>query len=638
MTGKAGILPAESEMERGLRLIELEPEESNDPRRPALRPALFGFSARLRRLLSAGRWSERARSLRAARRFEALGPLLLRLGLPDAASSALAETGDSRCGEARGEALAGSGRFEAAAAEFEGALSRRPRSFWPRLWLYECRLRSGDRKDALRHWEAARELRPSSPWPSLARGKRGDLGDLRRAASLAPGAGPARLLLGWALLDSGRPRAAAVELAAGLRRAPGARWALILAARASLVCGDAPAARAAFEAALVTEPSLSPAPRARRLGEPASPDLRSLDAALRGGGEAWLYAWRGQLHFDQLRPEEALADLRRAAALDPSCGWSRALLARAQSLWLGRGDGIEELTRAAADSPKMAWIALWRGMLRERTGDRLGAGRDFERSARAAPAYGLARGWRGWHRVENGDPVGGLSDLDAAAELDPSYGLFFEKRRRALWRRGRAEDAYADMECAVRRECRFGWAEGPGEDALRRARAELSRRLKAHPDDGKARAWRGESRLRSGDPAGALEDLGESGESRGGIPWARAWRGEALLALGRPGPALDEIDASLAREPHDARARGARARALIARGRYPEALRDLDRVIEADFGAAWAYLERGRLRLRRGLRRGAEDDLRRALVLDRRMNEARSLLAEAGAVRHAGGR
>jgi tetratricopeptide (TPR) repeat protein len=592
----------ESDRERAWRLLELDPEESLG----APRVSLLRFASTLRRRLSRGRFSSQARRAAGAARAR----LMLRLGLPDAAV-------DAADAEVRGEALVAAGRPAEAVAALAGT-----QSFWGRLWLAEALRRTGDARGAARASAAARRQRPSSPWPLLVSGRADRPTDLDRALVLAPQEPWALLARGWRRLDAGRAGEAEIDLTAGLARAKGNKWGLVLRARARLLLGRFEEARTDLEAALALDPDLGSSRRAWRPGDERGPELRALDAAIAGRpGEGWLRAWRGQLDYDALRPETALDDLRRAVALDPSCGWARAFLARAESLWLGTEAAERELARAFADAPACGWILLWRGLLRARRGDAAGAGRDYASAASRHPGYALARGWLGNRRRELGNLKEALAELDVAAELDPSYGFHFERRRRTLWRLGRHAAAFEDMALAVRRESRFRWADGGRPEDLARAEAELTARLAEAPGDADARAWRGETRLAAGDLAGAREDLVGSL-----APWPRAWRAELLLASADAEGALREADASLAGDPSYARAWGAKARALASLGRGRAAIAALDRVTELDFGAAWAYCERGRLRLAAGRRGAAAADLRRALALDRGMDEARRLL------------
>jgi len=618
----------ESDRERALRLLELDPE----PGLGAPRSSLLRFAPALRRRLSRGRFAAAARRLlgRAGTELER-GRLLLRLGIGDAAVGPLAsaeEEGGAEASELLGEALACADRPGEALSALDRALTRDAGRFWARLWRAECLRRLGSPRAAAKELAAARLLRPRSPWPLLLRGRADAPRALDEAAALAPLEPWTRLMSGWRALDAGHGVRAEAELTKGLARAPSCKWGFVLRARARLGLGRIEAARLDMEAALAFDPEIGGALRAWRPGDAPAADMRALDAAIAARpGEGWLRAWRGQLHYDALRPERALDDLRRAVALDPACGWARALRARAESLWLGGGDPQEEFSRAFADSPGCGWILSWRGLHRARSGDGAGAGRDYAAAVSRHPYYALAYGWRSGRRLELGDARGALADLDAGAELDPSYGFHFERRRRLLWSRGLAEAAYEDMACAVRREGRFRWAVASRPRELDRAVAELDARLILKPGDDWARAWRGETRLAAGDSAGAGADLDAAVAAAPAEPWRRAWRAEVRLATGDMSGALADADFAIALDSRCARAWAARARALKSAGGTLACLDALQRVTELDFGAAWAYVERGRLLLSLGRRRDAARELRRALVLDPRGAEARRLLA-----------
>lgn len=615
--------------ETALRLLEWDPEESLG----APRSSLLGFSRLPRREAGLGSWSVLSRRwLGHPDKDLERGLLLLRLGLPDAAVSPLeraAADGEAGASELLGEALAGAGRLESALATLERAVAARPDRLWARLWLAECLRRTGRPRDASRARAEIRRRWPDSPWPALAAGRAGDARELARGAALAPREAWARLALGWSLLERGQSAAAEAELSAGLARAPERRWALVLRARARLERGAFESSRSDLEAVLRLGPDLGSARRAWREGDARDAERRALDRAIaRRPDEGWVRAWRGQLGFDALRPEAALDDLRRGVALDPACGWARAFLARAEGVW--RGEAREdEMTRAFGDAPDCGWILLWRGLLRSRGGDAAGAGRDFAAAAKSRPDHALARGWLAERRRALGDLGGALVEGDAACELDPGYGLHFDRRRRTLWSLGRADSAFEDMELAVRREGRLRWARGRGAAEAAGAAAELSAFLEKRPGHAGALAWRGETRLESGDAAGALADLDAALALRPGAARPRAWRAELLLSRGELGAALVEADAASACEPGYARAWGAKARAAAALGLVRPALEAYGRAIELDFGAAWAYVERARLLLSAGRRREALSDLERARALDPRGEAAAGLLARA---------
>jgi len=230
-----------------------------------------------------------------------------------------------------GETLFKSGRFEAAAREFELARPASPRQTWaPRL--VRGRADGGARAACAADHDAAVAARPRSAWPLVLRarlrledgadGRLDALADLERALVLAPRHPWARAWRGEALVLSGEAAAGLRDLDAALRARPGHAPFLALRAEARLALGDAAGA------------------------------ARDASAAIEGGaGAGRLYALRGKARAARGDAAGAEADLAEAVLRGPKLPeWhlERARLLRALGRPLEARDDLEAARRLEA--------------------------------------------------------------------------------------------------------------------------------------------------------------------------------------------------------------------------------------------------------------------------------------------------
>ncbi len=253
-------------------------------------------------------------------------------------------------------------------------------------------------------------------------------GLLRRAALQAPGSALLEPELD-ALAEAGSPveaaRHAERRRASAAGPAERAYWAL-RAAEAWTAAGDAPAARAAVDAALGEAPGSLPALRAARAAAEARGDLAAARALLRSEASALqdrhaaasAFFQAGALSERLGDPEDAALDYRLAAELDPL---DAAPLDRLEALRAGTGAADllaarEARARAERDPVRAAeaWLAV----------------------ARAALAG------------EAGAP-GALAALDRAVESHPGAAAARELRARLRAAEGRAGEAVLDYEAAL---------------------------------------------------------------------------------------------------------------------------------------------------------------------------------------------
>lgn len=418
----------------------------------------------------------------------------------------------------------------------------------------------------------------------------GRLGRWRRAARVLTEAvrGPEdslpRLLLGLALLRSGRPQEALTELdrASGELELAAVHW---LRASACWSVGDSAGMRAGVDSAMrlfseldSMEPLLGSALRADSANRiPSERTLRLLGRAIKrltGPAKAWALVVRAETFRRPqfLEYEQAVALLKEAAALEPGAGWIQAYLGRALEHAGDAAGALEAFDRAVTLEPGCGWSRAWRGQLRRRRQDP-GALPDLDLAARLAPEYPFVHAWRGGALRTAGRLEEAVRELELAIRLEPMYEWSYAELSLALKDQGRYPEAARFLAEAHEREPKFVWARRDDAGACGEALAELDRALTLHPGDPFLRAWRAWLRI-GGQPAAAAQDLAS----------ARDCAFEVYV----------------------------RAEAEAASGRNARAMRLLDRAV--GLKAAAAYLgARGILRWRTGDLRGAVKDLERAV-------------------------
>ena len=352
-----------------------------------------------------------------------------------------------------------------------------------------------------------------------------------------------------------------------------------------------------------------------------------LDFAARSDASwPWVHVTRSELARKRRRYEEAIAHLRRAVEASGRAPWSLALLGRAQAVYRYKKEGLANLAAALRKDPLMGWAWGWRGEIHRRLGRFAAARRDLDRSLALDPDYPWSWAWRGGVRRLMGDAAGAQADLDEAITLQEHYPWAFGERSRARRSLGDIPGAMDDLVQAVRRDQKYRWVEHPTQAAA--ARAALEKRLAAHPRDGRAWAWLGQTLADAGDAAGAERALRRAvallgrGEMRG---WARAWLGEAILKRGGAAAALPVLSAASREAPGYSPAHAWRGGALALLGRREEAEEALSRAVALDPRSAWTWAWRAELRAARGDKAAARADLDEALNLDPHYADARRL-------------
>jgi tetratricopeptide (TPR) repeat protein len=139
----------------------------------------------------------------------------------------------------------------------------------------------------------------------------------------------------------------------------------------------------------------------------------------------------------------------------------------------------------------------------------------------------------------------------------------------------------------------------------------------ASPRSAWALAWRGESRIQAGDPAGGLGDVDRALKRNPRLAWALAWRGEALIRLGRLSEAEAALEKSLRLDPGYGRAYAWRGRLRQLQGRHEAAVRDFEKAVgDALIEYSWLYFWKAEAEAALGWTAKALGDARTAASLE----------------------
>jgi tetratricopeptide (TPR) repeat protein len=312
-----------------------------------------------------------------------------------------------------------------------------------------------------------------------------------------------------------------------------------------------------------------------------------------------IYFARGQVYREQKDPDRALANYRRAVALDP------------RSV-----DAQHELAELLAE-----------------LGDDAGAVAAYGRAIALAPGYvDLHRG-RAWSLEATGKWEAAIGDYDRILELTPEDHDARFCRALCVHRTGRAREAAAELaltasaapDDAIRHRS-LGIARLDAGDAAG-AVAALTRAIELEPGHPAAHSFRGRAHAAAGDRASALADLGraatlepDSATVALELFFARA----PTLAPDAAEAAIDRLAASF---PGDWMVAHLQA-SHHTRGATPEeAIVMWDRVVAMDPPAAEPYMERAKAHAKAGHVQSAYDDAARAI--ERAPDQAWSYTARA---------
>lgn len=546
-----------------------------------------------------------------------------------------AERGEPLALARRGRVRRLAGDAAGARVDLERALRLRPGLSEAKAWLAELDLRAAGARRILVEAAAARPAdAATASWLAVARllaGRPEDAANGLAAFCPTSRSGLPWLLLGIAREREGRPgraRRAYARAAALEPSCSAAHWLLSRLQRGS-------AALRAARGALDAQPGYAFLAQfmAHEEGDWAAAAARLRRFAFAEPEKACWYDRQDDLLYSPFHEDE-YRDARMLLRKFPRAAWAIAMTGRAALRCPPgsprRAQGERLLARAARAGARHGWLTAWNGLAKLSQGDERGALADFTRGLARQPWYHRAYAWRGALLARMGRLAEASADLDSSIAIDEGY--VFAYHQRSLVRRAAGEwsGAAADLERAFEFDSRYDWAFSSGRDPraedFARARRELSRALRARPNDSGLRAWRGQLRLREDDISGALADLERAAALNPANALAQAWLGKALLAAGRPvratqalarahelRPNVEAYRLWLAEAEH---ASGARARAQARLALIPPGRRGFE-----------ALATRARLRLEDGDARGALRDVDGCLRARGRSSEAYHLRA-----------
>ncbi|MFI5346172.1 MAG: tetratricopeptide repeat protein [Elusimicrobiota bacterium] len=582
---------------------------------------------------------------------------------------------DPRALAARGRLRRLRGDAAGAAGDLSAALDREPGLAVARAWLAELDLAGPDSEAGLT--EALSAARPPSEafvYRAESRLFRRDWtgaeADARAARSARPKDPLAALLHGTALERLGRRPAALAAYEAAGRLEPCGSAGFMLRARLE----TSPKRRdAALEGALRADPCYALITLSWfKPGVSWDAHARKLVAfAFRDPELAGWYQRQQEIHFAPYHFEEYEA-AKSVLSRRPGSPWAAALVARGVLRCPPDAErnteGLRLADAAVRAQPGAGWMRAWRALGLMKAGRREESLAELTRCLELQPYYHRAIAWRGGLRRGLGRATEALADLDDACGIDEQYP--FSAHERSLARRltGDLLGAALELDRAYRLDFRYAWIfttlREPTRAEFVAAEAELSHAVAAHPSCASLRAWRGDTRRRSGDISGAVRELREAVALDPAHANAQAFLGKALLDAGRVREALEPLRRATQLSPDQKIFSGWRAEALfrsgrraesfavLARllkevpavqvwwvlhqraelllesGRAKEALRDLKTAERCEGRHADGYYLSARARLALGDARGADGEIGKALTISPNMGRAYLLRAE----------
>src|SRR5262249_8561445 len=173
---------------------------------------------------------------------------------------------------------------------------------------------------------------------------------------------------------------------------------------------------------------------------------------------ACAYFLRGEAHFEGEDDDQALRDFTQAVQLDPEGGWPLCYRARVYRRQGKHQQALSDLSEAIKLDRWNAFPYKERGLTRIEAGDPDGPMADLGEAIRLNRALGLDRDlieayrWRGQAYLLAGKPGRAATDLTRVVEAGEADAAVYTERAQALAAKGRADEALADAEEALRRE------------------------------------------------------------------------------------------------------------------------------------------------------------------------------------------
>ncbi len=269
---------------------------------------------------------------------------------------------------------------------------------------------------------------------------------------------------------------------ATLRLLPKSAHAWVLLSECQRNLGDYDAAIASATKAAAADPRWGWAfivrAKAKRQKGDLDGALADTELAEKAGERAYAWGWRGEILRKAGKFAQALKELQRASADQPSNAW---LLALRGELKRQLGDpslGMDDFSRAVQLDPHascdydflgatpkavredaaLAWVFGWRGGI-HRKEERLAPARaDLDRAASLDPDCCWIRAWRGELLAHQGDAAGALKEFEQALRLFPRYAQARVWKGQALLSLGKSSPALVEFRRALSDEPQNVWA------------------------------------------------------------------------------------------------------------------------------------------------------------------------------------
>jgi tetratricopeptide (TPR) repeat protein len=271
-------------------------------------------------------------------------------------------------------------------------------------------------------------------------------------------------------------------------------------------------------------------------------------------------AWsdRGKVHRELGQLDKALADCSRAIELDPKLAVAWIVRAYVE-FGLGQVDKVlADSSKAIELDPKHA--AAWnnRGVAYDELGRLDTAIAEFSKAIELDPEYAMAWKNRGYTYLRLGQLANSLADFTKAIELDPKLVGAWNNRGIVHQRLGQLDKALADCSKAIELDpkCAAAWSSrGRVYDELGqidRAIAEYSKAIELDPKLAKAWTNRSNANRRLGQLANSLADSTKAIELDPKLAGAWLNRGATSIKQGQFDKALADYSRGLELAPTDA--------------------------------------------------------------------------------------
>ncbi len=299
---------------------------------------------------------------------------------------------------------------------------------------------------------------------------------------------------------------------------------------------------------------------------PKAGDARLTRAGEQDSSFAYPLLWRGHLHLQQSRPDEAIQDFTQAIKRNEAL--SRAYRLRAEAnLMRGRKEAaIGDLTMVVEKNPLEAPAFGTRGSLYAELRMHKKAVEDFSAAIDINPNYADALFMRGKVLAQTGEHLKAIEDFKQAIVIDPTNPVYFLHS-------GMSYEALGEYE----------------REAIRK----YTRVLELSPDDTETRFRRASLFAAISKHKKAIDDFATILEFTPNDTTTLFHLGRSLLALKKNQKALRAFSMVIDLDPYYADAYYNRGYTKASMGRFNDALDDFEKALRLEPSMAKAYYNRG---------------------------------------------